>query len=70
VYLGSRCVENTIYVKMCAKCTHDERPSAFIKDKPIFSSDRMLHKDHYRKGAVGEKKFLVVGFKGLNAKTN
>jgi hypothetical protein len=29
----------------------------------------MLHKDYYRKGSVG-KKSLVVGLKGLHAKTN
>jgi hypothetical protein len=30
---------------ICAKCTLDERPSIFITDKPIFSSERMLRKD-------------------------
>jgi hypothetical protein len=29
-----------------------ERPSIFIRDEPIFSSERMLHKDYYRKGTV------------------
>jgi hypothetical protein len=42
----------------------DERPSIFIRDKSIFSSERMLHKDYYRKSSVG-KKYLVVDFKGL-----
>jgi hypothetical protein len=37
-------------------------------DRPIFSSERMLHKDYYRKGSVEKK--LVVGLKGLDAKTN
>jgi hypothetical protein len=32
-----------------------QRPSIFIRDKPIFSSDRMLHKDYYRKGSVAKK---------------
>jgi hypothetical protein len=41
----------------------------FIRDKPVFSSERMLHKDHFCKGSV-EKKFLVVGLEGLDAKTN
>jgi hypothetical protein len=41
----------------------------FIRDKPIFSAERMLHKDYYRKGSV-EKNVLVVGLKGLDAKTN
>jgi hypothetical protein len=44
-------------------------PSIFIRDKPIFSSERMLHKDYYRRSSV-EKKYLVVGLKGLDAKTN
>jgi hypothetical protein len=30
---------------ICAKCTLDERLSIFIIDKPIFSSERILHKD-------------------------
>jgi hypothetical protein len=29
----------------------------------------MLHKDYYRRSSV-EKKILVVGLKGLDAKTN
>jgi hypothetical protein len=49
------------------KCTLDERPSIFIRDKPIFSSEKMLHKDYYRKSSV-EKKTLIVGLKGLDAK--
>jgi hypothetical protein len=51
------------------KRTLDEKPSIFIRDKPIFSSERMLHKDYYCKGSVG-KKPLFMGLKGLNAKTN
>jgi hypothetical protein len=47
----------------------DEKPSISIRDKPIFSSDRMLHKDYYRKSSV-EKKSLVVGLKGPGAKAN
>jgi hypothetical protein len=35
--------------------TLDGKPSIFIRDKPIFSSDRMLHKDYYSK-AQSEKK--------------
>jgi hypothetical protein len=30
----------------------------------------MLHKDYYRKSSVGKKKSVVVGLKGLDAKTN
>jgi hypothetical protein len=41
---------------VCAKCTFDGRPSIFIRDKPIFSSERMLHKDYYRKSSVEKKK--------------
>jgi hypothetical protein len=51
------------------KCTLDERPSIFIRDKLIFSSERMLHKDYYRRSSV-EKRSLVVILKGLDAKTN
>jgi hypothetical protein len=52
--------------------TLDERPSIFIRDKPIFSSQRLLHKDYYRNGSVKKKKreSLVVGLTGLEAKTN
>jgi hypothetical protein len=58
-----------IFNNVCAKYTLDERPGVFIRDKPIFSSERMLHKDYNRKGSVG-KKSQVVGLKGLDAKTN
>jgi hypothetical protein len=43
-------------------------PSIFMRDKPIFSSERMLHKDYHRR--IQLKKILVVGLKGLDAKTN
>jgi hypothetical protein len=46
-----------------------ERPSIFIRDKRVFLSEGMLHKDYYHKGSV-EKKFLVVILKGLDAKAN
>jgi hypothetical protein len=52
---------------MCEMYTW-QRPSIFIRDKPIFSSERMLHKDYYRKSSV-EKKTLIVDLKGLYAKT-
>jgi hypothetical protein len=52
------------------KCTLDEIPSIFVRDKPIFSSERMLHKDYYRSSSAEKKKNLVVGLKGLDAKTN
>jgi hypothetical protein len=53
-----------------AKCTLDEKPDIFIKDKPIFSSERMLHKDYDRKGSVDKEMSLVVSLKGLDSKTN
>jgi hypothetical protein len=37
---------------MCVKFTLDARPSIFIRDKPVFSSERMLYKDYYRKSSV------------------
>jgi hypothetical protein len=37
--------------------------------KPIFSSEKMLHKDNYRKSSAG-KKNLVVGLKGLTPRRN
>jgi hypothetical protein len=52
------------------KCTLDEIPSIFVRDKPIFSSERMLHKDYYLRSSAEKKKNLVVGLKGLDAKTN
>jgi hypothetical protein len=50
--------------------TLDRRPSIFIRDKLIFFSERVLHKDYDRNGSVEEKKSLVVSLKGLGAKTN
>jgi hypothetical protein len=41
-----------------------------MRDELIFSSERMLHKDYYRKSSVEKKKTLVVGLTGLDAKTN
>jgi hypothetical protein len=32
------------------------KPSLFIKEKPIISSERMLHKDYGHKGSVAKKK--------------
>jgi hypothetical protein len=47
--------------------TLDERPSTFIKDKPIFLSETMLHKDYDPKGSFGGKS-LVVSLKGFDAR--
>jgi hypothetical protein len=64
-----RLYNENLYVALSSKCTLDEIPSIVVRDKPIFSSERMLHKDYYRRGSV-EKKNLVVGLKGFDAKTN
>jgi hypothetical protein len=48
------------------KCTLGKRPSIFIRDKLIYSSERMLHKDYYRKVSVKKKTSLVVSLKGLD----
>jgi hypothetical protein len=45
-------------------------PAAFVNDRPILLSERMLHKDYDSKCSVGKKEELVVGVKGLFAKTN
>jgi hypothetical protein len=42
----------------------------FIRDKPIFSSERMLHKDYYGKDSVEKIRSVVVSLEGLNAKMN
>jgi hypothetical protein len=41
---------------ICVIRTLDERPSIFIRDKPIFSSERMLHKDYYSRDLVEKRK--------------
>jgi hypothetical protein len=40
-----------------------------MRDEPILSSEKMLHKDYDCKGSVA-KNSLVVFLKGLDAKTN
>jgi hypothetical protein len=47
--------------------TFDERTSIFIRDKPIFSSERMLHKDYNRKGSVEKNPWSWVS-RGLMPK--
>jgi hypothetical protein len=49
---------------LALKHSLDKRPSIFIRDKLIFSSERMLYKDYDRKGSV-DKKSLVVSLEGL-----
>jgi hypothetical protein len=56
-------------ISICAKCTPDGRPNIFIRDKSIFSSERILHKDYNFKGSVAKKNRAVI-LKGLVAKTN
>jgi hypothetical protein len=40
------------------------------QEKPIFSSERMLHKDYDQKGSVEIKMCVVMGQKELSTKTN
>jgi hypothetical protein len=49
---------------MCAIRTLEIRSNIIIKDKHIFSSERMLHKDYDRKGSVEKKKSLLVSLEG------
>jgi hypothetical protein len=51
------------------KCTLDERPSIFMREKLILLVERMLHKDYHRKGSV-EKIISGRESQGLDAKTN
>jgi hypothetical protein len=44
-------------------------PAAIVNDKPILSSERMLHEGYDRKGSV-ERKLFDVFLKGLVPKTN
>jgi hypothetical protein len=62
------------------KCGHESRgtrawewlrwrgPAAIVNDRPIFSSERMLHKDNDHKCSVEKKNLLVVDLKGLGSK--
>jgi hypothetical protein len=45
-------------------------PAATVNDKPILSSERMLHKDYEIKCSVGKQNYCVVSVKELVAKTN
>jgi hypothetical protein len=40
----------------------------FMRDKPILSSERMLHKDYDRRGSVA-KISVAASLKGLGTKT-
>jgi hypothetical protein len=48
---------------------HAIRPSIFIRDKHILSSERVLHKGYYHKCSL-EKYILAVSLKGLGIKTD
>jgi hypothetical protein len=52
----------------CYKCDTHEGSSIFIRDKPAFSSERIYIRTITTN--VKLKKSLVVGLKGLDAKTN
>jgi hypothetical protein len=41
-----------------------------MREKPILSSEWMLHNDYDIKGSVTKEKSLVVILKGLGTKTN
>jgi hypothetical protein len=60
--------EFSITCYMCDTCILDERPSISITDKPITSSERMLHKHYDRQGSV--ERVSIVSLKWLDAKIN
>jgi hypothetical protein len=45
-------------------------PASVVNNRPILSSERMLHKEYDHKGSVETKKSLVMRLKGLGAKKN
>jgi hypothetical protein len=64
-----------IYDYITKLCRHQaevirNHENVFIRDKPILSLDRMLHKSYDRKGLVAIQKSLVVSLKGLSTETN
>jgi hypothetical protein len=62
-----RIFNNMVY---CRNVRLTKGQTLSIRDKPNFSSKRMLRKDYYCKGSVERKMSLVLGLKGLDAKTN
>jgi hypothetical protein len=46
------------------------RPCICIREKPVLSSERMLHKDYDHKGSAAKIKSLVVILKRLGDKKN
>jgi hypothetical protein len=53
--------EFSITCNMCVP-TLFESPNIIISSKPVFSSEKMLHKNYDHKGSL--KKYLVVNLKG------
>jgi hypothetical protein len=55
----------------CHMCDTYTWRSIFIRDNPIFSSERILHKDYGRKSSFAQKTIssLFVSLKGLEART-
>jgi hypothetical protein len=47
--------ELSVTCYMCDTYTLEERPSIFVRDKPIFSPENILHKDYERKDSVENK---------------
>jgi hypothetical protein len=48
-----------------------QRPSIFMRDEPILSSERILHKNCCHRGlVVKKKKSLIMSLNRLGAKTN
>jgi hypothetical protein len=60
------CLEATYWHQdRLADCTLNERPSILIRDKPIFSSERILHKDYYRRSSVEKENLWSWVSRGL-----
>jgi hypothetical protein len=45
-------------------------PASVVNNKPIFLSERMLHKDYDYRYSIEKKTILAMSLKGLGAKTN
>jgi hypothetical protein len=46
------------------------RPAAIANNRPILSTEKLLHKDYNPKFSVEKKRILVVGLKRLHTKMN
>jgi hypothetical protein len=53
---------------MCDTYTWRKAKHIYIRDKPIFSSERMLHKDCDRNNSVGKRMCVVVILKTIDSK--